>query len=107
MRAWSGVTFWIGRQSNSVRVGDEQSIFMVPKPFFFFKKSLHSITVVKSVLNSVNFEMNKVSFHKQGQVFLRPRLWLTTSQTPLNCPPPPTPHAHTPPLPERFPGCMY
>ena len=40
--------------------------------------------------------MNKVSFHKQGQVF-KPRLWLTTSQTFLDCPPTPSRTHTTPP----------
>ena len=65
MRASTGVTFSIGRQSKSVWVGDEQSIFF----FFFAKIPLFHHRRIKSVFNSVNFEIDKVYFHKQGQVF--------------------------------------
>ena len=62
MRASNGVTFLIGRQSKSVRVGDERSIFFAKIPLFHHRRIKVSLTLLIS-------KLTRSPFIKQGQVF--------------------------------------
>ena len=72
--------------------------------FFFFRKNpLIPSSYDKSVLNSVNFEINKVYFHKQGQIFKPSAVANRLPNFPWLIPSPPPPRTYTPP-PGTFSG---